>query len=117
MPPVEVLVTRHAAIGCVMTPTALLDAMAGPPTADDASTSGVPAVDGYTLLGSSSVTSICQLELSALARPANEMANGAICQFVNFQGDEPDDVTVTAIGCTVLPPCELARIGVGSQKE
>jgi hypothetical protein len=89
-PPVLLFVSRQAAIGTVeIAPMALIDEAAGPPTCEAWKT--VETVDGKTLVGSASMTSSCHVE----DRPATVIAkpiciDGPLCQFVNFQGVEPE---------------------------
>lgn len=49
------------------------------------------------------MTSICQVEESeatAIEKPI--CIGGMPCQFVSFQGELPDETTVTEIGCMLL---------------
>ena len=90
VPAVEVLVTRQAAIGWVRTAIALVE----PDTSDEKIVG--PALDWNVEIGSSIVTSICQLDVRPDVRTPKPIFIGAVtCQFVSFQGLEPDDVTVT----------------------
>jgi hypothetical protein len=100
VPPVLLLVTRHAAIGIKIFPIAF-DV---PPTMTPFAVLPVwllwkmvgPADDGKTPVGSSMVTSICHVEESADVLTPKPMFIGPVaCQLVSFQGELPDEVCVT----------------------
>ena len=88
-------VSRQAAIGHVLIdPMAPSDEAAGPPTWLAWKT--VETVDGNTLVGSSKRTSICHVEERLATVTAKPICiGGEPCQFVSFQGDDPDEVIVT----------------------